>query len=140
MREAVKLYPESETYSKIVQIKGKQNRAPNEEYLPFVQDFVRNSPLGQPWAEVGDLQNTGLRRLIDAFNSNELKKIQEAGIEVPTHATSEELEAINRQIWPDPDVRAGAHPDGFASGGLVEKTSPWSVFSGHNSADWPEEL
>ena len=42
----------------IKQIKGKQNRAPNEEYLPFVQDFVR----GGKWSDVGDLGNTGLRR------------------------------------------------------------------------------
>lgn len=44
----------------IVQIKGKQNRKPNDEYLPFVQDFVRNSPLGQPWSHVGDIQHTDL--------------------------------------------------------------------------------
>jgi hypothetical protein len=40
----------------ITQIKGKQNRAPKEEYLPFVQDFVK----GGKWSDVGDLQNTGL--------------------------------------------------------------------------------
>ena len=40
----------------ITQIKGKQNRAPNKEYLPYVQDFVRSGK----WGEVGDLQNTGL--------------------------------------------------------------------------------
>lgn len=40
----------------IVQIKGKQNRAPKEDYLPFVQDFVRS---GQ-WSDVRDFQNTGL--------------------------------------------------------------------------------
>jgi len=40
----------------IVQIKGKQNRAPNPEYLPFVQDFVRSGE----WSDVGDLRNTGL--------------------------------------------------------------------------------
>jgi hypothetical protein len=45
----------------IVQIKGKQNRAPNAEYLPFVQDFVKS---GQ-WGDVGDLGNTGLERLPD---------------------------------------------------------------------------
>jgi hypothetical protein len=41
---------------RIVQIKGKQNKAPVESYLPFVQDFVRS---GQ-WSDVGDLENTGL--------------------------------------------------------------------------------
>ena len=42
----------------IVQIKGKQNKAPNEQYLPFVQDFVRSGH----WSDVGDLANTGLYR------------------------------------------------------------------------------
>jgi hypothetical protein len=41
---------------KIVQIKGKGNAKPKEEYLPFVQDFVR----GGEWSDVGDLKNTGL--------------------------------------------------------------------------------
>lgn len=40
----------------ILQIKGKQNRAPNAEYLPYVQDLVREGK----WGEVGDLENTGL--------------------------------------------------------------------------------
>lgn len=40
----------------IIQIKGKSNRKPNDEYLPFVQDFVRS---GQ-WSDVGDFGNTGL--------------------------------------------------------------------------------
>jgi hypothetical protein len=44
--------------NRIVQIKGKQNRAPKEEYLPFVQDFVRSGE----WTDVGDLKNTGLVR------------------------------------------------------------------------------
>jgi hypothetical protein len=41
---------------RIVQIKGKGNAKPKEEYLPFVQDFVK----GGNWSDVGDLQNTGL--------------------------------------------------------------------------------
>ena len=44
--------------ARISQIKGKQNRAPKEEYLPFVQDFVK----GGKWSDVGDLRNTGLVR------------------------------------------------------------------------------
>ena len=71
----------------IVQIKGKQNKAPKAEYLPYVQDFVKS---GQ-WADVGDIQNTGLRNTSDAFNENELKKIQEAGLVVPKYATKEEI-------------------------------------------------
>lgn len=45
--------------ARITQIKGKQNRAPSSEYLPYVQDFVK----GGKWGEVGDLGNTGLRDL-----------------------------------------------------------------------------
>ena len=45
----------------IIQIKGKQNRRPNDEYLPFVQDFVR----GGTWGDIGDLENTGLAKLPD---------------------------------------------------------------------------
>jgi hypothetical protein len=41
---------------KITQIKGKGNAKPKEEYLPFVQDFVR----GGEWSDVGDFKNTGL--------------------------------------------------------------------------------
>ena len=42
--------------AKIVQIKGKANLAPKEEYLPFVQDFVRSGK----WSDVGDLRNAGM--------------------------------------------------------------------------------
>ena len=42
----------------IAQIKGKGNAAPSEEYLPYVQDFVRSGK----WSDVKDLKNTGLIR------------------------------------------------------------------------------
>lgn len=45
----------------IVQIKGKGNRAPKDDYLPFVQDFVKS----QQWGNVGDLRNTQLVKLPD---------------------------------------------------------------------------
>lgn len=61
----------------IAQIKGKQNLAPKDEYLPFVQDFVRNSPLGVSWGRVGDLQNTGLRKVGDRYVTlDELNDVQ----------------------------------------------------------------
>ncbi|HUW47074.1 MAG TPA: hypothetical protein VMW50_14960, partial [Dehalococcoidia bacterium] len=40
----------------ISQIKGKQNRKPEDKYLPYIQDFVRSSK----WGDVGDVKNTGL--------------------------------------------------------------------------------
>lgn len=40
----------------IEQIKGKQNRAPKEQYIPYVQDFIMNNQ----WDEVNELSNAGL--------------------------------------------------------------------------------
>jgi len=51
----------------IVQIKGKANRAPNPEYLPAVQDFVRSGNFGK----IGDLVNTGLIDVTQAGPSDE---------------------------------------------------------------------
>jgi len=40
----------------IVQIKGKQNAKPKDDYIPFVQDFVKSGN----WSVVGDFKNTDL--------------------------------------------------------------------------------
>lgn len=53
----------------ISQIKGKQNRAPAERYIPYIQDFVK----GEKWGEVGDLGNTGL---VDSTFARSLKSSQ----------------------------------------------------------------
>lgn len=95
---------------RIVEIKGKQNRAPNPEYLPFVQDFVKSGK----WSDVGDLQNTGLRRTRDAWNDLERQKIIDAGHEVPEYLSQDEIKALGERVWP------GQWGDvGYASGGLV---------------------
>ena len=46
------------TSERINQIKGKQNAKPKDDYLPFVQDFVK----GGNWSDIGDFKNTGLIR------------------------------------------------------------------------------
>jgi hypothetical protein len=53
-----------EVPEQIIQIKGKQNRAPKEEYLPYVQDFVKSGN----WSDVGDLQNAKLYPAKDIHN------------------------------------------------------------------------
>jgi hypothetical protein len=70
----------------ITQIKGKQNAAPNEEYLPFVQDFVRSNE----YSDVGDLSNTGLRDI--KANPNDLlpAHAEKYGLKVPRYLTEEE--------------------------------------------------
>lgn len=44
----------------IVQVKGKANLKPKAEYIPFVQDFIRNHPEGGQWGDIGDLHHTDL--------------------------------------------------------------------------------
>jgi hypothetical protein len=65
--EYLKYITDLDSPPRIVQIKGKQNRAPNEQYLPFVQDFVRS---GQ-WSDVGDLKNTGLEKFGSRYLTNQ---------------------------------------------------------------------
>lgn len=77
--------PEPERPLQISQIKGKQNRAPKEEYLPYVQDFVRSGE----WSDVGDFHNTGLKH---ASSIPERETFEAAGIKVPKYVTDKEHE------------------------------------------------
>lgn len=103
---------------RIVQIKGKQNRAPKEEYLPFVQDFVKS---GQ-WSDVGDLRNTGLR---DINATPALKKYLEGrniGFDrfVPEETYKEfEDDFLMDRLYPRDDPRY-APPEGYNKGGSVK--------------------
>lgn len=90
---------------RIVQIKGKQNRAPNPEYLPFVQDFVRSGK----WSAVGDLQNTGMSRV--DWSPENLKGLQEFSIPYPeVYGTADEVNAA---------LNALNKARGFSKGGLA---------------------
>jgi hypothetical protein len=115
-----------EPAQEIVQIKGKANRAPKEEYLPAVQDFIRSGK----WSNVGDLQNTGLigykgeYRLPEEF----LYRTDEGGWEP--------LVDVAKRSFPDSpekqrsfyrgasqlenDIMLKPQDEGFAEGGLVD--------------------
>lgn len=97
-----------EETSKIVQIKGKANRKPNDEYLPYVQDFVKSGR----WSDVGDLSNAGLMSRSKLFAKEALERPEVNSL--PEYFTAEELDAAQR-----------AHAAGlggaakYAAGGLV---------------------
>ena len=95
--------PSADIAPRIVQIKGKGNAKPIDEYLPFVQDFVRS---GQ-WSDVGDLQNTGL---IDARAAGKTLPGK------PAFMTQDEYKAFQEEL--------GTPPTGFASGGQVKNSLP----------------
>ena len=102
----------------IKQIKGKQNKAPNEQYLPFVQDFVRS---GQ-WSDVGDFKNTGLYRkgdFIDEFTPEQLDAVGNG-----EYLTMDELKKLRegkpwRPIDTDPDLDINLDDLGMKAGGAV---------------------
>lgn len=72
--EYLKYIQNAEAPPEIVQIKGKGNRAPKEDYLPMVQDFVKS----QRWSRVGDLSNTGLIKVgAEYLTAEELKPLVE---------------------------------------------------------------
>jgi hypothetical protein len=111
--------------SQIIQIKGKGNRAPKEEYLPFVQDFVRSGN----WSRVGDIQNTGMRAASSVFNENELKRLRDLGeTNIPAILSGADIQRLHNLITPEGkrliyDARGNIIGDearrGYADGGEV---------------------
>lgn len=113
----------------IIQIKGKQNRAPVEDYLPFVQDFVKSGT----WGDVGDLRNTGLVRLPDGRFITQ-QQAEEAVGAIPETTTmrrayGSDERVPTRQVYDpssldymDPEEWAGISQyfEGFAIGGRVD--------------------
>jgi hypothetical protein len=110
----------------IIQIKGKGNKAPKEEYLPFVQDFVRS---GQ-WGRVGDIQNTGMRPMREVFNNAELEMLKKAGAELPEHGylTGDQIQQLHNMVVPEGqrlkydwrgNVVGDERQQNFAQGGAV---------------------
>jgi hypothetical protein len=77
---------------RISQIKGLQNRKPNDEYMPFIQDFVRS---GQ-WSDVKDLDNAGLK---SSKTMPERKRFQDAGIEVPNYFSPQDFDDMVKQYF-----------------------------------------
>lgn len=102
----------------IAQIKGKQNRAPKEEYLPFVQDFVR----GGQWSDVRDLQNTGLR---DMNRYEPLRKYLEGkGTKFERYIPEEEFKGheddfLMDRLYPKDDPDYAPPTEGMKRGGKV---------------------
>ena len=91
----------------IVQIKGKANRAPNAEYLPYVQDFVRSGR----WGSVGDIKNAGLVDIGD-----EAARLYG----VDRFMTGEDWLKHDKKIRSgETGLTPGARGEGFATGGLV---------------------
>lgn len=114
-----------EPQDEIVQIKGKGNKAPKEDYLPAVQDFIRSGSFGK----VGDLQNAGL---VDIQDPNAV--LRALGKASPERNIEQAIQNFNAAVDAAPNAQRymsldemrdflgnGTKPEGFALGGLVQK-------------------
>jgi len=105
--------------SKILEIKGKNNRKPNPEYIPFVQDFVKSGN----FSSVGDMHHTDLYDVahhslkdfipqsFDASSSDRMIAIaaaRRAGELKNGLMTREEWEPIVKKYLPQNKAQGGA--------------------------------
>jgi hypothetical protein len=81
---------------KIAEIKGLQNKKPNPEDLPFIQDFVKS----QQWSDVGDLQNTGLKNIASSYGDEPLAKAMRE--KLGGYATQDEIDQF-LYPWKQPE-------------------------------------
>ena len=95
----------------ISQIKGKQNRAPKAEYLPFVQDFVKSGK----WSDVGDITNANLEKTDWTIKPQEIEKLKLMGIDVPEYLTPDERLNLVQKLKGEPT-------EGMKRGGKVRFT------------------
>lgn len=123
-------YPVPQEPASILQIKGKQNRAPDAKYLPYVQDFVK----GGKWGEVGDLGNTGLTKGDSVFKWDDFKRqAEQEGIKFDPDAYYTQAEIDAKMKGPGSAERGSADPKlliglatvggGAALGAMVDKKS-----------------
>jgi hypothetical protein len=83
----------------INQIKGKGNAKPRDEYLPFVQDFVKSGD----WANINDFKNTGFEWQATGpkgvFDPQDIKVLEQAGYTVPKYLTNAEKDDFMRKLY-----------------------------------------
>ena len=110
----------------IEQIKGRKNGPPEKEYMPFVQDFVKSGN----WKKVGDLDNTGLKTLDQAFGQEyEMKKYFNKINPDKRYLTQQETDDFIKEF--------NSSSNGFAAGGSVSVYDPDKIDEIMNSLDKP---
>jgi hypothetical protein len=98
---------------KIVQIKGKQNAAPNEKYLPAIHDFVRS----KDWSSVGDFENTLLTDLNKSGSQMHPELYKAATDKYGRFVTDDELNSLRDEFY---ERNKDIPLKGFAKGGSVQ--------------------
>jgi hypothetical protein len=112
--------------SKIKQIKGAQNRKPEDKFIPYIQDFVKSDD----WHSVGDLGHTDL---IDLQRDPVMLDMYLRDI-LPYHLGFQRKELLNAAINANPnaprfmtpeqlrDLIGPVEPPAYAKGGRITKS------------------
>jgi hypothetical protein len=99
----------------MIQTKGTANRAPVDDYLPYVQDFIKSDT----WGEVGDLANARVRKLSDG------RYITEAQFAEGVKRAIRETNLGWNEDWYEGQERAYAVPSARLSDGLWVQIAPY---------------
>jgi len=112
----------------ILEIKGKNNRKPNPEYIPFVQDFVKSGNFSHI---INDIHHTDLRTSKDVLGAGVLAELQRRGEKVPPFLDFEDAAHFQELFKPGSlDMLGGkegyrkqwqAGIQNHAKGGIVRK-------------------
>jgi len=103
----------------IVQVKGKGNLAPKDEYLPFVQDFIKS----KDWNVIEDLHNTGLYEVKPGQRLPGFAKEIEPGLYSMEDFQKMAVENEMPQEIMDQWMTKLRNPRDYASGGAVKDAS-----------------
>lgn len=79
-------------YMELHQVKGKQNKRPDEKYQKYVSDFIKNNPTEYDIVDVKELDNTNLMNVQDIFETGLVDK--------DTH-NHPEVEKILKMLHPE---------------------------------------
>lgn len=79
-------------YMELHQVKGKQNKRPDEKYQKYISDFIKNNPTEYDIVDVKELDNTNLMNVQDIFETGLVDK--------DTH-NHPEVEKILKMLHPE---------------------------------------
>jgi len=65
---------EPPSYMELHQVKGKQNKRPDEKYQSYISDFIKNNPTKHEIADVYELNNTNLMSVQDIVDTGLVNK------------------------------------------------------------------
>jgi hypothetical protein len=128
----------------IREIKGKGNQKPKDEYIPFIQDFIRS---GQ-FDEIDDASNAGLKNAIDALGIDTFRKLRANNVDVPTYVSLEDAIKLEQQLDPDyfntKDFTKEDYINNwgqtYAEGGLVEADDDLMSLVDQHFAEEPQHF